>query len=124
MLDLYKNIKKYRNQNEMSQLELARKTGYNDRSSIAKIESGTVDLPLEKVELFARALGVSSAVLLGWEEEPSSVTAFTPLQRQCLSLLDQLNEEGQRRVLDYAADLVAGGRYSVDSDSLNLPESV
>lgn len=62
MLDLYKNIKKYRNQRDMSQAELARKTGYNDRSSIAKIENGSVDLPLDKVELFAEALGVSSAV--------------------------------------------------------------
>lgn len=126
MLDLYKNIKKYRNQNEMSQLELARKTGYNDRSSIAKIESGVVDLPLEKVELFAKALGVSSAVLLGWEEEASSATVFTPLQRQLLLLIEQLNDEGQRRVLDYAADLVASGRYAVDTgnDKLDLPKSV
>ena len=124
MLDLYKNIKKYRNQNEMSQLELARRTGYNDRSSIAKIESGAVDLALEKVELFAKALGVSSAVLLGWEDEPSSATAFTPLQRQCLSLLEQLNEEGQRRVLNYVEDLVAGGRYELSADNLNLPQSV
>ena len=124
MLDLYKNIKKYRNQNEMSQLELARKTGYNDRSSIAKIENGVVDLPLEKVELFAKALGVSSAVLLGWKEEQPSEATSSPLQRQLLSLLEQLNEEGQRRVLNYAEDLVAGGRYELSADNLNLPQSV
>lgn len=124
MLDLYKNIKRYRNQRDMSQAELARKTGYNDRSSIAKIENGSVDLPLDKVELFAEALGVSSAVLLGWECERPLDLAASPLQRQLLSLLEQLNEDGQRRVLNYAEDLVASGRYELAADNLNLPESV
>ena len=38
MEDLYVNIKKYRVMRGLSQQELAEMTGYNDRSSIAKIE--------------------------------------------------------------------------------------
>lgn len=38
MLTLYKNIKKLREELGMSQDELAEKTGYTSRSSIAKIE--------------------------------------------------------------------------------------
>lgn len=59
MIQLYKNIKERRVQIGMSQDELAKKTGYTSRSSIAKIEKGEVDLQQSKIELFAKALGVS-----------------------------------------------------------------
>lgn len=65
MLDLYKNIRKYRIEKEMSQAELAALTGYTDRSSIAKIEKGEVDLPQSKIILFAKALNVPAGTLMG-----------------------------------------------------------
>ena len=65
MLLLYKNIKSRRQDLGMSQTELAKKCGYTDRSSIAKIESGKVDLPQSKIKTFADALGVSAADLMG-----------------------------------------------------------
>ena len=49
MLTLYKNIKKLREELGMSQDELAEKTGYTSRSSIAKIEKGLVDLQQSKI---------------------------------------------------------------------------
>ena len=51
MLALYKNIKKLRQQLNLSQDDLAKKIGYTNRSSIAKIEKGEVDLPLSKIIL-------------------------------------------------------------------------
>lgn len=68
MLDLYINIKKLREAKGMSQDELAELTGYSDRSSIAKIEKGLVDLPQTKILSFAKALGVSPSQLMGWSE--------------------------------------------------------
>lgn len=65
MLELYKNIKKYRLGLKMSQDELAKKAGYTDRSSIAKIEKGQVDLPQSKIRLFADIFGVSPGDLMG-----------------------------------------------------------
>lgn len=65
MLDLYKNIRKYRIEKEMSQAELAMRTGYTDRSSIAKIEKGEVDLPQSKIILFAKALNIPAGTLIG-----------------------------------------------------------
>lgn len=46
---LYVNIKRLRKEAKMSQEELAKRVGYTDRSSIAKIENGEVDLsqPIE-----------------------------------------------------------------------------
>lgn len=70
MLKLYKNIRENRLALGMSQEELAHKTGYTSRSSIAKIEKGEVDLPQTKILLFAKALGTTPAVLMGWETDP------------------------------------------------------
>lgn len=67
MLALYENIKKLREEQEMSQDTLAKLTGYTNRSSITKIEKGLVDLPQSKIELFAKALGTTSRELVGWQ---------------------------------------------------------
>ena len=89
MLTLYKNIKKLREELGMSQDELAEKTGYTSRSSIAKIEKGLVDLQQSKIISFANALGVTPSQLMGWDDcsyknQPSTIAAhkdgenFTP----------------------------------------------
>ena len=71
MQDIYKNIKRLRIQNNMSQAELAEAVGYTDRSSIAKIEKGEVDLSQSKIEAFANVLHVSIDYLLGLTENPA-----------------------------------------------------
>lgn len=70
MLKLYENIKKLRLQNNMSQAELAEEAGYTNRSSIAKIEKGEVDLPQSKIRLFADIFHVTPAYLMGWDDDP------------------------------------------------------
>lgn len=67
MLELYKNIKERRNALEMSQDTLASLTGYKDRSSIAKIERGVVDIPESKIREFAKALRTTPSELLGFD---------------------------------------------------------
>lgn len=49
----------------MTQEELAKKAGYQSRSSINKLESARV-LPSRKIELMAKALECSPAYLMGW----------------------------------------------------------
>lgn len=68
MLKLYQNIKRLRKELGMSQDELAKKTGYSDRTSISKIESGNVDLSQSKIAAFASALGVTAGELM-WGPE-------------------------------------------------------
>lgn len=72
MIDLYKNIKQLRENKGLSQDELAKKTGYTSRSSIAKIEKGEVDLPRSKIIAFAEALDTTPGYLMGWTDIPSS----------------------------------------------------
>lgn len=71
MLQLYKNIKAQRKAAKMTQEELARRTGYTDRSSIARIEKGEIDLPQSKIMQFAEALGTTPGQLMGWDEKPA-----------------------------------------------------
>lgn len=71
MLKLYENIRLCRKAAKMTQEELARRTGYTDRSSIARVEKGEIDLPQSKILQFADALGVTPSQLLGWEEKPA-----------------------------------------------------
>lgn len=64
-MEMHENIKFLREKLGLSQIELALKVGYKDRSSIAKVESGVVDLPQSKIAAFASALGVTPAELIG-----------------------------------------------------------
>jgi len=77
MLDLYKNIKERRLALKMSQDTLAELTGYRDRSSIAKIEKGDVDISESKIRDFAKALKTTPQELMGWDEpeKPNTIAA-------------------------------------------------
>lgn len=54
----------------LSQEELAKKIGYKDRSTIAKIEAGINDITQSKVVAFANALETTPAWLMGWKDNP------------------------------------------------------
>ena len=69
MLKMYERIKELRKQNNWTQEELAQKVGYTDRSAIAKIEAGRIDLPQSKIVEFANVFGVDAGDLLGWGED-------------------------------------------------------
>ena len=69
METIYERIRRLRQENNMSQDELAKKTGYTSRSTINKIEAGKIDISRAKIKFFADALGVTPAYLMGGEEE-------------------------------------------------------
>lgn len=69
-MDTHENIKFLREKQGLSQDTLASMVGYGDRSSIAKIEAGKVDLPQSKIAAFAKALHVSPAQLMGIDKDP------------------------------------------------------
>ena len=69
MLELYKRIRKRREELGLSQDELAKKFGYKSRSSINKIEKGENDIPQSKIVAFAEALDTTPEYLMGWREQ-------------------------------------------------------
>lgn len=86
-MDTHENIKHLRQLRGYSQEELARMVGYTDRSTIAKIEAGGVDLSQSKIAAFAMALGVTPAQLMGITDEPkpsplpSNVVPLRPMKK-------------------------------------------
>ena len=65
-------IRTLREKQGMSQETLAQKLGYRDRSSIAKIETGKVDLSQSKLEQLCRIFNVSLAHLTGLKQMPGT----------------------------------------------------
>lgn len=107
MLKLYENIKKRRLELHMSQQRLAELTGYADKSMIAKIEKGQIDLSQSKLELFAKVLGVTPGELLGPTDEESF---FAPEEYYNNPEVAKLAEEmsskpGLRVLFDASRDL-------------------
>lgn len=65
-MTIYERIRQCRLNKGMTQSELAEIMGYTDRSTIAKIETGKVDLFISKVSEFAKVFNVSPMYLMGW----------------------------------------------------------
>ena len=113
MLELYENIKRYRKAAGLTQEELARRTGYTDRSSIAKVEKGQVDLSQSKIKQFADALGTTPGHLLGWDAEPEDLGAMAarvladPAKLTMLQEFDTLSDADQFMVRSLVSSLAA-----------------
>lgn len=81
----------------ITQAELAQKVGYTSHSSIAKVESGTIDLPQSKIEAIAKALQTSPAYLLGLAQHDAAhiwqthtFENVTPIHTQRVPMLGEI----------------------------------
>lgn len=90
----------------------ARFDGRMNKSTVSRYENSLQEPMISTVKKVAIFFSVDPSDLLGYSVSASSAPAALSPQLQALAdALDQLNEEGQEKLLDYAADLVAGGRY-------------
>lgn len=80
----------------LTQQELANKVGYKSKSAINKIELGLRDISQSKIVLFANALNVSPAYLMGIEEKT------TKEENELISLINQFNEEQLKEFISFA----------------------
>ncbi len=106
MLDLYRNIRLLRKSLKMSQEELANKVGYGDRSSIAKIEAGKVDLPQSQIFKIAAALNVTPSDLMGLDgvrDDPAA--SLDDDEAVLLNAYRELSREGKDKLLERCAEL-------------------
>lgn len=92
-------IKSRRIELGLSQEELALKCGYKSRSSVNKIELAR-DLPLHKVTLFAKALDVTPAYLMGWTDPEPEPYYLDP---EAAQIAQEIFEKPELRVLFDAA---------------------
>lgn len=92
------NIRRLRLALNMSQDELATLCGYTSRSSIAKIESGVIDIPQGKIKVFATALHVKPSDILAAAPVTPQPAAFIELETVAKDM-----DPGQlSRLLEYA----------------------
>ena len=79
-MTLCQTIRRLREELGLSQDELAKRLGYRSRSTIAKIESGSNDIPQSKIAAFAAALETTPAHLLGLDEPQPQTASYTEPQ--------------------------------------------
>ena len=86
--------------------------GRMNKSTVSRYENNLQEPMISTVKKVAIFFSVDPSDLLGYPVCASAAPAALSPQLQALAdALDQLNDEGQEKLLDYAADLVAGGRY-------------
>lgn len=118
MLDLYKNIKKLRLQMQWSQDELAKRAGYTDRSSIAKIEKGQVDLPQSKILLFADIFRVTPGELMGNDGIDDILSKFpniNPITTKRFPVLGSVSC-GEPKFMDEEIDVYVDASEDIKAD--------
>lgn len=91
-------IKERRTQLGWSLRDLSSKMGYANHSTIARIESGQVDIPQSKIERFSRVLDIPLSELMGWEEE--TPTVFSPTQKLLIDKISSLSDEECQKIID------------------------
>lgn len=91
-------IKLRREEKGLSQLDLAKKVGYETKGSISMIESGKRDISLDKVREIAKALDVTPHWLMGWSDSPLEIKTDLELT---IDELEGLNPEQLARIRDY-----------------------
>ena len=95
-------IKKRREDLGLSQMQLAIKMGYNNRSAISRAETSGDDIGANRVKKFAEALNCTPAYLMGWKDvdfvvEDDDLEFFTEAYRRA----DDATKGMVRRILDY-----------------------
>lgn len=67
-MSIGEKIKIKRKEKGWSQRELAKRMGYSHHSTLARIETGSVDVSQTRIVQFAEVLGTTVAYLMDWEE--------------------------------------------------------
>lgn len=134
-MTLYDRIRLRREELGMSQEDLANKLGYKSRSTINKIELGINDITQSKIASFAKALDVTPAWLMGWEENQNmqnnsqkttdKYPELIPIETKKIPLLGEIacgkpiftNEEYEVFV-DAATDIQADFALKARGDSM------
>lgn len=95
-MELNERIKIRRKELRLSQEQLSKLIGYTSISTITKIETGENNVPLNKLELFAKALNTSVEYLLkGSEQKHNSLSIFSnnkEIREKQIELIKILNE--------------------------------
>lgn len=89
---------------------IAEKLGVSP-ATIYRYENGGIEkMPGNILEPIANALRTTPAYLMGWADS-DPVQDLTSEENELLHNYQSINQEGQRKLLDYSRDLVSSGNY-------------
>lgn len=118
MKEIINRIKTRRNELMLSYQDLADKTGLS-KSTLQRYETGAIkNMPLDKLGVLAKALNVSPAYLMGWEESVTNNDKEDTKKTTLLSNFNKLNDIGKDKVITYTKDLLDNNKYSIEKDHL------
>lgn len=109
-------LKHYMRENEKTRNDLVKDLGFK-YSTIRDWEKGITVPRMDKVQLLAEYFNCNNSDLLELKKPEDKTESFkeieslSPERRLLLENFNKLNEEGQEKLLDLSADLVASGRY-------------
>lgn len=110
-MEIYaKRIRELRLKLGYTQEHLAMLLGYSSKSSITKIESGSVGLPLQRLIPFTYALNTNIDYLLGKTDDPSAPNDSesheyddSENERELVKIYRHLDETHKAQLMEYAA---------------------
>ena len=119
-------IKEVRKRAGFRQSDLADRIDVS-KQTMYKYETGIVtNIPSDKIAKIAQETGTSPAYLMGWTDSPYKETRpVASLMTHHIKLeqyFNKLNEEGQDKVISYAADLAENPKY-VDGRPYDIAEA-
>jgi transcriptional regulator with XRE-family HTH domain len=120
MASFQNKFKELRVSSGLTQQEMANKMKVS-QSTITMWENGKRQPDLETLEMIADYFNVDMNFLTG--SSSTTTRILDRNQHRLISLYEQLNAEGQEKLLDYAADIVASGRYIKSDQSLMVEEA-
>lgn len=95
-----KKIRSLRHMRGMTQEDLA-KASNTSKQNIYKYESGIItNIPTERVQLLAVALGVDPNYLMGWETNPNQTNELEKIEIAFFDGYKELNEENKAILRD------------------------
>lgn len=111
-----------RESRNLSQKELAEKLGITP-TRLNYWEKDKREPAIEMIKAIAQALDVDTNYLIGYQPQVKNVSLhLSETEDQLVALHRKLNVEGQEKLLDYADDLVASGKY-IKSDPVQLDKA-
>ena len=108
-MSIGQRIKEKRLERGWSQRDLAARMGYSNHSTLAKIETGKVDLNQSKIAQFADVLGTTPSYLMGWEdkkEKPAQTDELSEKKKILMRFVESVPEEKADLVLRVIRSIV------------------
>lgn len=93
------NIRRERKKKNISQQELAESVGYKGKDMISRIESGQVNIPMDKLKTIADVLAVHVSDLM--EEYKRTTDKVSEMDIKIAKTISELPEADKQRILNY-----------------------